>query len=220
MFNKIFPKIHAEGYKFLVIAGIITIIFYIFSSFLGLIGLVLTIWVYYFFRDPDRIIINDDNYLVSPADGEVIKVEEVDGPKELGLEKVPTVTVKLSKEKAAMYRIIDNKLSEEAIWDKFLLEMEVSDLPFDEWDFDFTDTTEDIIEEIQSVRETTGIEATDQQKKLIFLYTNPTKYSKHFDKIQAIKYEFGFDTDDQIVDYLLEKALGNSSKSNVVSRKS
>ena len=86
MFSKIFPKIHAEGYKFLVIAGIITIVFYIFSNFLGLIGLVLTIWVYYFFRDPERVIINDDSYLVSPADGEVIKVEEVDGPKELGLE--------------------------------------------------------------------------------------------------------------------------------------
>ena len=86
MFSKIFPKIHAEGYKFLVIAGIITIVFYIFSNFLGLIGLVLTIWVYYFFRDPERVIIDDDNYLVSPADGEVIKVEEVDGPRELGLE--------------------------------------------------------------------------------------------------------------------------------------
>ena len=86
MLNKIFPKIHVEGYKFLVISGIITITFYIFSNFLGLIGLLLTIWVYYFFRDPDRIIINDDNYLVSPADGEIIKVEEVDGPKELNLE--------------------------------------------------------------------------------------------------------------------------------------
>ena len=86
MFSKIFPKIHAEGYKFLVIAGIITIVFYIFSNFLGLIGLVLTIWVYYFFRDPERVIIDDNNYLVSPADGEVIKVEEVDGPKELNLE--------------------------------------------------------------------------------------------------------------------------------------
>jgi phosphatidylserine decarboxylase len=53
---------------------------------LGLIGLVLSIWVYYFFRDPERVIIGDDNYLVSPADGEIIKVEEVDGPKELGLE--------------------------------------------------------------------------------------------------------------------------------------
>ena len=86
MFSKIFPKIHAEGYKFLVIAGIITILFYTFSDFLGLIGLVLTIWVYYFFRDPERVIIEDDNYLVSPADGEIIKVEEVDGPRELGLE--------------------------------------------------------------------------------------------------------------------------------------
>ena len=86
MFSKIFPKIHAEGYKFLVISGIITIVFYSFSNFLGLIGLVLTIWVYYFFRDPDRVIIDDNNYLVSPADGEIIKVEEVDGPKELGLE--------------------------------------------------------------------------------------------------------------------------------------
>ena len=86
MFSKIFPKIHAEGYKFLVISGIITIVFYSFSNFLGLIGLVLTIWVYYFFRDPERVIIEDNNYLVSPADGEIIKVEEVDGPKELGLE--------------------------------------------------------------------------------------------------------------------------------------
>ena len=86
MFSKIFPKIHAEGYKFLVIAGIITIVFYIFSDFLGLIGLVLSIWVYYFFRDPERVIINDDNFLVSPADGEVLKVEETAGPKELNLE--------------------------------------------------------------------------------------------------------------------------------------
>ena len=86
MFSKIFPKIHAEGYKFLVIAAIITIVLYSLSDFLGLIGFVLTIWVYYFFRDPERVIIEDNNYLVSPADGEVIKVEEVDGPKELGLE--------------------------------------------------------------------------------------------------------------------------------------
>jgi len=86
MISKIFPKIHAEGYKFIIIAIIITIILYNFSNFLGLIGLVLSVWVYYFFRDPERVIIEDDNYLVSPADGEVIKVEEVDGPKELGLE--------------------------------------------------------------------------------------------------------------------------------------
>ena len=86
MFSKIFPKIHSEGYKFIVISAFITIVLLIFSGFLGTIGLLLSVWVYYFFRDPDRVIIGDDNYLVSPADGEVIKVEEVDGPKEVGLE--------------------------------------------------------------------------------------------------------------------------------------
>jgi len=86
MFSKIFPPIHTEGYKFLVISVIITLVLLAFSGFLGIIGILLSIWVYYFFRDPERIIIEDDNYLVSPADGEVIKVEEVDGPKEVGLE--------------------------------------------------------------------------------------------------------------------------------------
>jgi len=86
MFSKIFPKIHTEGYKFLVISAFVTIVLLALSGFLGTIGLLLTIWVYYFFRDPERVIIGDDNYLISPADGEVIKVEEVDGPKEVGLE--------------------------------------------------------------------------------------------------------------------------------------
>jgi phosphatidylserine decarboxylase len=86
MLEKIFPKIHSEGYKFLAIAIFITIFLYFFSTFLGLVGLILSIWVYYFFRDPERISINDDNYLTSPADGEVLMVHEVDGPKELGLE--------------------------------------------------------------------------------------------------------------------------------------
>ena len=86
MLEKIFPKIHSEGYKFLAIAIIVTIFLYFLSTFLGLIGLVLSIWVYYFFRDPERISINDENYLTSPADGEVLMVHEIDGPKELGLE--------------------------------------------------------------------------------------------------------------------------------------
>ena len=86
MLEKIFPKIHSEGYKFLAIAIIVTIFLYFLSTFLGLISLVLSIWVYYFFRDPERISINDENYLTSPADGEVLMVHEVDGPKELSLE--------------------------------------------------------------------------------------------------------------------------------------
>ena len=86
MFDKIFPKLHNEGYKFLVIFGLATLVLYLINGFLGLVGIVLTIWVYYFFRDPDRISINDENYLVSPADGLVLQVMETNGPKELNLE--------------------------------------------------------------------------------------------------------------------------------------
>lgn len=86
MLDKIFPKIHNEGYKFIVIFVLITIVLYFISGFLGFIGLVLTIWCYYFFRDPERISIGDDSYLTSPADGLVLQVLETEGPKELGLE--------------------------------------------------------------------------------------------------------------------------------------
>jgi phosphatidylserine decarboxylase len=86
MIDRVFPKIHSEGYKFLSIAIFITIILNFLSTFLGIVGLVLSIWVYYFFRDPERVSISDDNYLTSPADGEVLMVHEVDGPKELNLE--------------------------------------------------------------------------------------------------------------------------------------
>jgi phosphatidylserine decarboxylase len=86
MLDKIFPQIHSEGYKFLVIFALGTIILYFLNGFLGFIGLLLTIWVYYFFRDPERISINDDNYLTSPADGLVLQVIETNGPKELNLE--------------------------------------------------------------------------------------------------------------------------------------
>ena len=86
MIDKVFPPIRNEGYKFLVIFTVATIILYLISSFLGLIGLVLTIWCYYFFRDPERYSIDDDDYLVSPADGLVLQVQENEGPKELNLE--------------------------------------------------------------------------------------------------------------------------------------
>tara|TARA_B100002051_G_C16639655_1_gene587923 strand:- start:211 stop:861 length:651 start_codon:yes stop_codon:yes gene_type:complete len=87
MIDIIFPKVHREGHKFLVIAAAVTFILLLISNFLGLIGFVLTVWVFYFFRDPDRFPINDENYLISPADGVVSQIIETNGPKELGLQE-------------------------------------------------------------------------------------------------------------------------------------
>ena len=86
MFEKIFPKIHPEGYRFLAISGVITLILWVMSNFFGIAFAIITIWVYYFFRDPDRTIIQDDNFLVSPADGIISAIKDVNGPIELGLE--------------------------------------------------------------------------------------------------------------------------------------
>jgi len=86
MLEKIFPKLHQEGYKFLVISGILTLILWSISDFFGFVFTLITIWVYYFFRDPERSIIEDETYLVSPADGRISAIQEINGPVELGLD--------------------------------------------------------------------------------------------------------------------------------------
>ena len=95
MLEKIFPKLHQEGYKFLAISVVVTLILWSISDFFGFIFTIITIWVYYFFRDPERTIINDDNYLVSPADGVVSTISEIKGPIELGLENITFTRVSI-----------------------------------------------------------------------------------------------------------------------------
>ena len=87
MIDFLLPKIHREGYRFVAIASIVTFILLLISKSLGLISLILTIWIYYFFRDPERFTIEDENYLVSPADGVISQIIETNGPLELGLDK-------------------------------------------------------------------------------------------------------------------------------------
>ena len=86
MLDIIFPPLHREGYRMLAIAVIITMLLILINKILGVIGFVLTVWVYYFFRDPERYPINDDSFLVSPADGVVSLIVNVRGPKELNME--------------------------------------------------------------------------------------------------------------------------------------
>jgi len=85
MIDILFPKLHKEGYRFLAIAGVVTFVLLLISKFLGILSLIITIWIYYFFRDPERFSINDENYLLSPADGVISQIIDVNGPEELGL---------------------------------------------------------------------------------------------------------------------------------------
>ena len=95
MFNTIFPKIHKEGYKFLAISVLLTFVALFFSKLIGLLLIIITVWVYYFFRDPERFSIDDDSYLVSPADGLITDVSERSGPEELRLENTSFTRVSI-----------------------------------------------------------------------------------------------------------------------------
>lgn len=82
-----FP-IHKEGYKFIFIFAIATAILALLSNFLGVIGLVATLWCIFFFRDPERFVPLEDNVIISPADGVVTRVEYgAEAPEELGYGK-------------------------------------------------------------------------------------------------------------------------------------
>jgi phosphatidylserine decarboxylase len=79
--------IHKEGYKFIAIFGIVAFILALINSSLGLIGLILTLWCVYFFRNPTRFTLADDDDIISPADGVVNNIENnASVPEELDLD--------------------------------------------------------------------------------------------------------------------------------------
>ena len=86
MIDFLFPRLHKEGYRFLAIALVVSFVLFLISGILGMLSFIITIWVYYFFRDPERFTINDENYLISPADGVISQIVEMNGPIEFGLE--------------------------------------------------------------------------------------------------------------------------------------
>jgi len=67
-----------EGYPFIALFAFITLVFSLLEwSFLALICLFLTLFTVYFFRNPDRMIPQEDDIVVAPADGKVVYVGKV-----------------------------------------------------------------------------------------------------------------------------------------------
>ena len=83
----VFPHINQEGWKFVIAFALVTALLAWLWAPLGTIGLILTVWCYFFFRDPQRITPQIDGIVVSPADGKVQMITKVRGPRELGMDK-------------------------------------------------------------------------------------------------------------------------------------
>ena len=76
---------HPEGIKFVAIFAAITVVLFMLANFLGWIGVGLTVWCYYFFRDPERVTPTREGLVISPADGIVSLIEPAVPPAELGM---------------------------------------------------------------------------------------------------------------------------------------
>ncbi len=77
------PPIHAAGWPFITIFAIASLLLALLSEFLGVIGLILTLWCVYFFRDPKRVTPNKEGLIISPADGVVSAIKKVSLPAEI-----------------------------------------------------------------------------------------------------------------------------------------
>ena len=87
------PPLHPEGPGFVAVFALVALALYWLWTPLGLIGLGLTVWCYYFFRDPDRQTPVRDGLVISPADGVVQMIVAAPPPPELGMDPAPRTRV-------------------------------------------------------------------------------------------------------------------------------
>lgn len=91
----VMTPIHKEGHTYIAIFFAVSVLLYLFSPFLGWIGIILTAWCIYFFRDPNRVVPDHSGVLVSPADGTVCAVSEAVPPAELGMGETPRTRISI-----------------------------------------------------------------------------------------------------------------------------
>lgn len=94
--DAVITPIHKEGHTYIALFFVVSVVlFYFVAEALGWIGLVLTLWCVYFFRDPERVVPSEDGVMVSPADGTVCAVMEAAPPPELGMGSEPRTRISI-----------------------------------------------------------------------------------------------------------------------------
>ena len=93
LLNNVVVPIAREGWPFIAIFSLVSLVLYVVYAPLGWVGLVLTLWCIYFFRNPDRVTPEREGLLISPADGIVQMIAEVAPPRELDMGTEPVVRI-------------------------------------------------------------------------------------------------------------------------------
>lgn len=93
MLKSILVPINRAGWPFIAIFSAVTVIASYVSATVGWVGVILTIWCTYFFRDPDRFTPTRDDLIISPADGVVQMIQEAIPPSELEMGDQPLMRI-------------------------------------------------------------------------------------------------------------------------------
>ena len=91
--RRLIVPIHKEGYVFIAIAAVTALVIGQFIEPLGWILVIVTLWICYFFRDPERTTPVRDGLVVSPADGRVSLISTAVPPADTGLPPEPMTRV-------------------------------------------------------------------------------------------------------------------------------
>jgi len=93
--QSVLTPIHREGWRFIAIFAIVTAVLWYIALPLGLVGLVLTLWCVYFFRDPSRVTPTRSGLVIAPADGVVQMIQPAIPPLEIGLDQRPLTRISI-----------------------------------------------------------------------------------------------------------------------------
>jgi phosphatidylserine decarboxylase len=117
-FFSVFVPIHREGHKFIGVFAVVTCVLFLTGiDLLVMVGIALTAWCAYFFRDPDRVTPQKEGLVIAPADGVVQSVKDSLPPVELemGKDTCTRVTIFMNVFDVHVNRIpVDGKIIRQA----------------------------------------------------------------------------------------------------------
>lgn len=93
MLRQIIAPLHPDGWKFVAIGVVVTLILFLVSHPAGWLALIVTLWIVYFFRDPWRVTPLREGLIISPADGTIVSIAPAPPPPELGMGSEPVTRI-------------------------------------------------------------------------------------------------------------------------------
>lgn len=89
------PPIHREGRRFIALFALVTLVLFFVWQPLGWLGVLLTAWCVFFFRDPDRVTPVGDDLVIAPADGLIVQLGAHPPPPELAMDPTPRTRISI-----------------------------------------------------------------------------------------------------------------------------